>query len=50
MAGHPRVKKTLDLMTRQGYKWKGIRQDVKDYVKGCLTCQKVKPKTGPGSD
>jgi hypothetical protein len=50
MAGHPRVKRTLDLLKRRGYKWKGIRKDVKDYIGGCLTCQKVKPKTGPGAD
>jgi hypothetical protein len=49
-AGHPGTKKTLDLLRRWGFKWKGIRKDVKDYVGGCLTCQKVKPKIGPGSD
>jgi hypothetical protein len=49
-ARHPGVKKTLDLLRRRGHKWKGIRQDVKNYVGGCLVCQKVKAKVGPSTD
>jgi hypothetical protein len=49
-AGHPDVKKMMDLLQRRGFKWKGIRQDMKKYVRGCLICQKVKPKIGPRSD
>jgi hypothetical protein len=26
--------------------WKGMREDVRKYVGGCLTCQKAKPNTG----
>jgi hypothetical protein len=49
-AGHPEVKKTLELIKRRKLYWKGIQKDVQAYVKGCLTCQKAKPKTGPGAD
>jgi hypothetical protein len=48
--GHPGVKKTLDLIRRRKLSWKGIWRDVQLYVKGCLICQKVKPKIGPSSD
>jgi hypothetical protein len=50
MAGHPGVKQTLQLVFRRGLRWKGMRRDVKDYVKGCLVCQKAKLKVGPGGD
>jgi hypothetical protein len=49
-AGHPGVKKTLDFLKRRGYRWNKIKQDIKDYIRGCLVCQKVKANTGPGTD
>jgi hypothetical protein len=48
MAGHPRFRRTLVLVTRQGNRWKGIQKDVQDYMKGCQVCQKNKPKIGLG--
>jgi hypothetical protein len=45
-AGHPDVKRTLDLLLRNRHQWKGIQKDVQDYVKGCLVCQKAKPVHG----
>jgi hypothetical protein len=32
MVGHPGVKRTLSLIVRKGYRWKGLRRDVTDYV------------------
>jgi hypothetical protein len=49
-AGHLGIKKTLDLMFRRGLSWPGIRTYVKEYVQGCLICQKAKPWVGPGND
>ena len=40
--GHFGAAKTLDL-TRRSFWWPGMRQEVRDYVHGCLTCQKIKP-------
>jgi hypothetical protein len=50
MAGYPGVKKTLELIKQRKLSWRGIRKDIQSYVKGCLVCQKTKPKTGPGSN
>jgi hypothetical protein len=49
-AGHPRVRRTLNLLRRRGYRWKGDRKDIRDYMRGCLVCQKVKAKIGPGTN
>jgi hypothetical protein len=46
-AGHPGVRRTLSFLTRKGHHWKGIQKNVKDYVRGCQTCQKNKPRVGP---
>jgi hypothetical protein len=46
MSGHPGVKQTLEKLWRNGNQWKGIRKDVKEYVKGCQICQRVKPPSG----
>jgi hypothetical protein len=43
MAGHPRVKHTMDLLCHVGENWLGIWKDIQEYVTGCITCQKVKP-------
>jgi hypothetical protein len=40
----------LELLLRRRKKWKGIRQDMRKYIQGCLVCQKVKLRTGPGSN
>jgi hypothetical protein len=45
-AGHPGVRRTLSLLVRKGYRWKGIRKDVTAYVKGCIVCQKNKLRVG----
>jgi hypothetical protein len=47
VAGHPGVRRTLALLARRGHKWKGIRQDVRRYIQGCVACQKNKPRAGP---
>jgi len=39
--GHPGKWKTLKLITRE-YWWPGITEFVKDYIKGCATCQITK--------
>jgi hypothetical protein len=49
VAGHPGAKRTLSLLIRRGYQWKGIRKDIAAYVKGCSVCQKNKPRTGPAA-
>lgn len=41
IGGHKGVTKTLKRI-QQYYTWKGIKQDVKDYVKACHDCQKRK--------
>ena len=47
LAGHPGVAKTTELVLRD-YLWIGLRQDVADYVGGCVTCQRTKTsKTKP---
>jgi hypothetical protein len=47
VARHPGTKRTLSLITRKGYYWKGIRKDVRNYVQGYQTCQKNKSRVGP---
>ena len=39
--GHPGISRTLELTTRR-YWWPCMAQDVKDYVKGCVDCQRNK--------
>jgi len=39
--GHPGEWKTIELITRE-YWWLGIIEFVKDYIKGCATCQTTK--------
>jgi hypothetical protein len=46
-ARHPGIKRTLSLLVRKGLRWKGVRKDVEEYVRGCQLCQKNKPKVGP---
>jgi hypothetical protein len=46
-AGHPGIRRTLSLLSRNGHRWKRIRKDVEEYVKGCSLCQKNKPRVGP---
>jgi hypothetical protein len=44
--GHSGVRWTLELLFCKGIRWTGIWQDVKEYVKGCIMCQKAKPASG----
>ena len=46
MAGHPGVAKTLELITREFW-WPNMKKDVENYIKGCHTCQTVKPDRRP---
>ncbi|KAF8661970.1 hypothetical protein AX14_007147, partial [Amanita brunnescens Koide BX004] len=46
MAGHPGVVKTLELITRELW-WPNMKKDVENYIKGCHTCQTVKPDRRP---
>ena len=41
LMGHPGEWKTLELITRE-YWWPGITEFVKEYIKGCATCQMTK--------
>ena len=43
IAGHPGIKQTCDLIMSK-YCWWTLQKDIKTYVKGCNTCQKVKAK------
>ena len=40
-AGHAGIDKTIELITRN-YLWKGLRNNVKDYIAACDTCHKSK--------
>ena len=41
MAGHPGVKRMLKSLQRD-FEWIGMEQEVKDYMKGCMECQRNK--------
>jgi transposase InsO family protein len=41
LSGHPGESRTYHLVSKD-YKWKGLRKYVKDYVKSCDTCQRIK--------
>jgi len=45
-AGHPGISKTLQLI-QPYYWWPGIKDFVKEYIKGCATCQMTKVNTHP---
>lgn len=40
-AGHLGINKTMKKLKTQ-YKWKGMKQDVKEYIRNCKSCQKNK--------
>ena len=42
--GHPRINKTYQLTSRR-YWWPNMCQDITNYVKGCMECQKNKVNT-----
>ena len=44
MAGHPGIQRTISLVSWR-YWWPGLREFVKNYVKGCATCQATKAGT-----
>ena len=41
-AGHPRQKRTLELISRRYY-WPSMTKTVNRYVEGCESCQRTKP-------
>ena len=41
MAGHPGIQCMISLVSRR-YWWPGLREFVRNYVKGCTTCQATK--------
>ena len=43
-AGHPGIQCTISLVS-QRYWWPGLREFVRNYVKGCATCQVTKAGT-----
>ena len=43
-AGHPGIQRTISLIS-QRYWWPGLREFVRNYVKGCATCQATKAGT-----
>jgi hypothetical protein len=47
LAGHLGVNKTLEKIRREGIDWKGLMEDVTQYIRGCLSCQWTKPQKGP---
>ncbi len=44
--GHPGINKTYQLISRR-YWWPNMRQDIMDYVRGCVECQRNKINTRP---
>jgi len=41
MAGHPGIKRMLKSLQRD-FDWPGMENEVKEYVKGCMECQRNK--------
>ena len=41
--GHHGWRQTCDLLQYHGHTWLGMEQDVKNYVRGCVICQKMRP-------
>jgi hypothetical protein len=47
LSGHLDVLKTTARLS-QNYTWKGMKADIRIYIKGCEVCQRIKPSnTGP---
>ena len=44
MAGHFGMDKTLELLQRY-WVWKDMRKDVREYVRSCISCQRIKHST-----
>ncbi len=44
LAGHGGFEKTLELVTRNGYNWHGLRIDLRRYLKNCSECARNKTK------
>ena len=44
LGGHPGYLKTLHRLQKDFY-WSGLRQDLKQYVRKCDICQKLKHET-----
>ena len=41
LAGHFGTRRTMELVRRKFY-WKGLGENVRDYVSSCTTCQRTK--------
>jgi hypothetical protein len=47
LSGHLGILKNTASLS-QNYSWKGMKEDVRNYIKGCDTCQRIKPSNiGP---
>ena len=44
LAGHGGFEKTLELLSRDGINWHGMRMDLKRYLKNCVGCSRNKVK------
>ena len=44
MAGHFGMDRTMELLQRH-WSWKGMQRDVREYVKSCTSCQRIKHST-----
>src|ERR1700761_2918894 len=45
-AGHPGISKTYKIVMKDFW-WPSMKQDVEQYVKGCMPCQAIKNNTNP---
>jgi hypothetical protein len=43
VAGHPGIKRMVELIKRHEDGWKGMKGDGQRYIAGCVVCQKAKP-------
>ena len=46
IAGHVGMLRTMELIDRD-YWWKGMREDVRSFVRSCPSCQMMKSESGP---
>jgi hypothetical protein len=42
IVGHGGVHRTFDLLRQAGYQWKAMRDDIREYIKRCDACQKLR--------
>eukprot|EP00210_Caulerpa_lentillifera_P002711 g2591.t1 len=46
VVGHLGMERTLELISRD-YWWRGMREDIRSYIRACPTCQVMKTEPGP---